>query len=185
MHYLPVTLCGVSRLKWVKTGTACFVSYESFSHCLIVESHRSLLKSLLQMLRKCCSFFNGYYLCYLAADIPGFMAYYLPYNLLYNMMITRGQTKSYSSLTLSLAGIGSIVSRVLVGFAGDYKCCHRIYYFIFSMFLCGFITLACVHLTVFWQYLLYGILYGMGTGKLSYLPQLNFSGSNIFGTTNI
>ena len=80
-------------------------------------------------------------------------------------MVTGGQTKNYSSLALSLAGIGSIVSRVLVGTAADYECCNRIYYYIFAVDLCGFITIACVHLTIFWQFLLYGIFYGVGTGK--------------------
>ena len=81
------------------------------------------------------------------------------------MMTSRGQTKEYSSLTLSLSGAGSIVSRILVGFAGDYKCCHRIYYLIFAVMFCAVINVACVHLTVVWQFLLYGFLYGMGIGR--------------------
>ena len=89
----------------------------------------------------------------------------MPYNLLYSMMISRGQTKEYSSLALSLSGAGSIVSRVLVGFLGDFKCFHRIYYFIGAVTVCAGINVAVVYLTIFWQFLVYGFLYGMCTGK--------------------
>ena len=83
------------------------------------------------------------------------------------MMTSGGQSKEYSSLTLSLSGVGSITSRVLVGFLGDYKCFHRIYYLIGAVILCAAINVTVVNLTVFWQFLVYGFLYGMGTGKLS------------------
>ena len=89
----------------------------------------------------------------------------MPFNLLYSMMTSRGQTKEYSSLTLSLSGVGSIVSRVLIGFVGDYKCCHRIYYLIFAVLFCATVNVACVHLTEFWQFLVYGFLFGLGIGK--------------------
>ena len=118
---------------------------------------------------------NPRYLCYVSATAIAAVGYFMPYNLLYNMMTTKGQTKEYSSLALSLSGAGSIVSRVLVGFIGDYGCCHRIYYLICSVIICAAITAACVHLTVFWQFLLYGFLYGMGTGKTKlYIADLNF-----------
>ena len=81
------------------------------------------------------------------------------------MMITRGQTRGTASLTLSLAVIGSIVSRLLVGFIGDFKCCHRIYYYIFSMLFSGAITMACVLFTEDWQFLMYGFMYGFSTGE--------------------
>ena len=111
------------------------------------------------------SFFNSLYLRFVAGDLCVGFAYFVPYNLLYKMMISRGQTKEHSSLALSLAGAGSIVARVFVGFMGDFKCCNRIYYFIFAVALPGFITLACVHLTAFWQFLTYGFLYGMASSK--------------------
>ena len=82
------------------------------------------------------------------------------------MMTSKGQSNEYSSLTLSLSGVGSIVSRVLIGFAGDYKCCHRVYYLIFAVLFCAAINVTCVYLTEIWQFIIYGILYGMGTGKL-------------------
>ena len=78
----------------------------------------------------------------------GGTGYYIPYNLLYSTMTSRGQTKEYSSLALSLSGVGSIVSRVLVGFLGDYKCFHRIYYFIVAVTVCAAINVLVVHLTV-------------------------------------
>ena len=84
-------------------------------------------------------------------------------------MITRGQTRDTASLTLSLAGIGSIVSRLLVGFIGDFKCCHRIYYYIFSMLFSGAITTACVHFTEDWQFLIYGFMYGFSAGEFELL----------------
>ena len=80
-------------------------------------------------------------------------------------MISKGQTRAYSSLTLSLAGVGNIVTRVSVGFLGDYKFCNRIYFFILANMISGCVTFACVHLTVFWQFLSYGFLFGMSTGK--------------------
>ena len=106
------------------------------------------------------SLFHGRrYLC-------GF-SYFVPYNLLYKMMISRGQTKEHSSLALSSAGAGSIVARVFIGFMGDFKCCHRIYYFIFAAASGGSITFACVHLTAFWQYLIFRFLYGMAASKFN------------------
>ena len=78
----------------------------------------------------------------------GGTGYFIPYNLLYSMMIAKGQTKDGLSLALSLAGIGGIVSRVLVGFAGDYKCFHRIYYFIFAVSLCAATNVLAVYLNV-------------------------------------
>ena len=115
------------------------------------------------------SFFSGLYICFVAGAVCVGFAYFVPFNLLYKMMTSRGQTKEHSSLTLSLAGAGSIVARVFVGFMGDFKCCHRIYYFIFAVAFSGFITLACVHLTAFWQFLTYGFLYGMASSKLKHV----------------
>ena len=94
----------------------------------------------------------------------GGMGYFIPFNLLYSMMTSRGQTKEFSSLTLSISGVGSIVARVLIGFVGDYKLFHRIYYWIGAVTLCAAINVLVVHLTAFWQFLMYGCLYGMGAG---------------------
>ena len=135
----------------------------------VSETTKPCMKMVSQKCKELFSFFNAPYICCVIATVFGFVAYFIPFNLLYNMMIVRGQTKEYSSLALSLAGVGSIVSRLLVGFVGDYNCCHRIYYYIFAMFLSGIITIACVHLTVFWQFLLYGLLYGMGTGTYLFI----------------
>ena len=131
------------------------------------ENTKQSRKSLRQKCRKHFAFISGIYLCYLVSVTLTFVAYFIPFNLLYRLMLTKGQTREHSSLAISLAGAGSIVSRVLIGFIGDYKCCHRIYYFIFSLFFCGGITTACVHLTVFWQFLLYGFFYGFGSGELA------------------
>ena len=95
----------------------------------------------------------------------GDAGFFIPFNLIYSMMTSKGQTKANSSLTLSLSGAGGIASRVLIGFAGDYRCFHRIYYVIFAMALCAIINVACLHLTVYWQFFVYGLLYGIGTGK--------------------
>ena len=111
------------------------------------------------------SFFNRLYFSYLVATTLSKVAFFVPYTFLYNMMITRGQTRATASLTLSLAGIGSIVSRLLVGFIGDFKCCHRIYYYIFSMLFSGAITMACVHFKEDWQFLMYGFMYGFSAGE--------------------
>ena len=118
-----------------------------------------------QKCREQFAFFDGIYFCYLVATILAFIAFFVPFNLLYNMMLTRRQTKEHSSLTLSLSGFGSITSRFVVGFLGDYKCFHRIYYYIFSLLFVGALTVACVHFTVFWQFLVYGFLYGFGLGE--------------------
>ena len=112
------------------------------------------------------SFLNSRFFCFVAAVFFGGTGFYVPYNLLYSMMISRGQTKEYSSLALSLSGVGSIVSRVSVGLLADFKCFHRIYYFIIAVTLCAVFNVAVVHLVQFWHFLLYGSLYGMGTGKL-------------------
>ena len=120
-----------------------------------------------QRCRKFFSFFNSNYICFVLATTIAVVGYFIPFNLLFNLMILKGQTREHSSLALSLAGVGGITSRVLIGFVGDYKCCHRIYYNIFAMILCGLTSIACVHLVIFWQYMLYGFLYGMGTGELS------------------
>ena len=116
---------------------------------------------------KVFNFFNWRFICFVIASTFGVIGYLIPFNLIYSMMTSKGQTKAYSSLTLSLSGAGSITSRVLIGFAGDYRCLHRIYYFIFAMTLCAMINVACLHLTVYWQFFVYGFLYGVGTGKFA------------------
>ena len=138
------------------------------TYCLCLSDKTApYKKSPVNRCKKYFSFFNIRYLFFVAAVTFGGMGYFIPFNLIYSMMTSRGQTKQFSSLTLSLSGVGSIMSRVLVGFLGDYKCFHRIYYLIGAMTLCAAINVLVVHLTVFWQYLVYGCLYGMGSGKLS------------------
>ena len=129
----------------------------------------SFVQSPLRRCRRFFSFFNAFYVCSVISSSIAATGYFVPYNFLFDLMVHRGQTKDNSSLALSLAGVGSIISRVVVGFVGDYKCCHRIYYLMFSVFLCGFISMVCVHLTDLWQYLLFGLLYGMGTGELIFI----------------
>ena len=111
------------------------------------------------------SFFNTYYVCFVISTSIAAVGFFVPFTVLFDFMVLEGQTKEISSLSLSLAGVGSIISRVLVGFVGDYKCFHRIYYIMFSVSVCGATTIACVHLTYSWQFMVYGLLYGMGSGK--------------------
>ena len=115
--------------------------------------------------RNLFSFFNCLYIVFVANAVLVGFAYFTPYNLLYKLMLSKGQTKEYSSLALSISGGGSIFARVLVGFMGDFKCFHRIYYYIMAISMCGVTTIVCVYFTVFWQYLCYGFLYGMGAGQ--------------------
>ena len=129
------------------------------------DSKEPSTRSRWQGWREYFSFFNTSYICFVMCTSIAGVGYYVPFNMLFDFMILEGQTKEISSLALSLAGVGSIVSRILVGFVGDYKCCHRIYYYLLAVFMCGATTIACVHLTYSWQFLVYGILYGMGSGK--------------------
>ena len=133
-----------------------------------------------QRCRKFFNFFNSDYICFVLATSIAAVGYFIPYNFLFSLMIFKGQTREHSSLALSLAGVGGITSRVLVGFVGDYGCCHRIYYNIFAVILCGLTSIACVHLVIFWQYMLYGFLYGMGTGELSAYMQNKENDARIY-----
>ena len=93
------------------------------------------------------AFCNVRHSCFIVAAFFGGTGYYIPYNLMYSMMIESGRTKDHSSLTISLTGVGSIASPVSVGFIGDYKCFHRIYYFIFAVTLVAIINALVVHVT--------------------------------------
>ena len=83
------------------------------------------------------------------------------------MMTSKGITAISSAMALSLMGVGSIATRVFVGFLGDYTRRHRIYFLIIAMLMCGCLTVVCVHFTLFWHFWIYGVLFGVCTGKSS------------------
>ena len=81
------------------------------------------------------------------------------------MMTSKGITAISSAMALSLMGTGSIATRVFIGFLGDYTRRYRIYILIIAMILCGCLTVVCVRFTLFWQFWIYGVLFGACTGK--------------------
>ena len=154
-----------------------------FTHYCVRFSSGDADSTVMSPFRKCrnlFSFFNCLYIVFVANNFFVGFAYFIPYNLLYKMMLSKGQTREYSSLALSISGGGNIFARVLVGFIGDFKCCHRIYYYIMAIFMCGGTTIGCVYFTVFWQYLCYGFLFGMGTGQYICVYTMHNKFSNCF-----
>ena len=145
-----------------------------FTHSPVRFSSGDAYSTAMSPFSKCrnlFSFFNCLYIVFVANAVLVGFAYFTPYNLLYKLMLSKGQTKEYSSLALSLSGGGSIFARILVGIVGDFKCCHRIYYYMMAISMCGITSIVCVYFTAFWQYLCYGVLYGMGAGQ--YICMLN------------
>ena len=161
--YSVLLFCRILELylKLVESFTNNILNRSFF--LLILEVNKA---SSVPRCRRYFAFFNNNYVCFVIGTTTAAVGYFIPYNLLYNLMIHKGQTREHSSMALSLVGVGGIISRVLVGLVGDFKCCHRIYYFIFAVILSAFTSAACVHLVIFWQYFLCGFLHGMATGKL-------------------
>ena len=104
------------------------------------------------------------YLIMLAGNLVSCMSFNIPYIFLPDMAILRGISKRDAAFLISVIGILSTVSRVVLGWLADKQCVNRVIFFSVSVLSVGISVMLFPLCTGYWMFVLVATMFGIFQG---------------------